>query len=69
MCCSLLKVEKLLENSSVSQFELLRFKSCRESNCLFSPPLLSQVSVPHEVLFCVLFGGIIYQRDMLKTLC
>ena len=35
MCCNLLKVEKLPKSSSVSQFELLRFQSYRESNYLF----------------------------------
>ena len=59
MCSILLKVEKLPESSSVSQFELLTFKSYRENNFLVYPGIAFSSFVQHmEVLFCVLFSRV-----------
>ena len=68
ICCSLLKAEKPPESSPVCQFEFLRFKNYRESNNLFYTSTAFSHFVQHmEVLFHLLFGGIMYQKDLLKT--
>ena len=69
-CHDLLMIEKLPEPSSVSQYELLRFKTYREMNCLVNPSIVfSDFVQSTEDLFCALFGGEIYEKDLLKTLC
>ena len=63
-------IEKLLEPSSDSQYELLRFKTYREMNCLVDQSIVfSDFVLSIEDLFHVLFGGVIYEKNLLKTLC
>ena len=69
-CYDLLMIEKLPEPNSVSQYELLRFKTYREINCLVYPSIVFSDFVQSiEDLFCALFGGVMYEKDLPKTLC
>ena len=69
-CHDLLMIEKLPEPSSVSQYKLPRFKTYREMNCLVYPSIVFSDFVQSiEDLFCALLGGVMYEKDLLKTLC
>ena len=67
-CHDLLMIEKFPEPSSVSQYELLRFKTFNKLPCISRHCLLRLVQ-SIEDLFCALFGGVMYEKDLLKTLC
>ena len=69
-CSDLLKVDNLPETSPVSHYELLRFKTYKETHCLIYPSIaFSNFVQTMETLFCSIFGGVMHQNYLLKTLC
>ena len=69
-CHDLLMIEKLPDPSSVSQYELLRFKTYREMSCLVYPSnVFSDFVHRIENLFFAMFGGVMYEKDLIKMLC
>ena len=69
-CHDLLMIGKLPEPSSVSQYELPRFKTYREINYLVYPSIVFSDFVQSiEDMFYTLFGGVMYEKDLLKILC
>ena len=64
------QVETLPETSPVSHYELLRFKTFKETNCLVYPSATFANFVQTlETTFGCIFGGVIHMNDLLKTLC
>ena len=69
-CSDLLKVDNLPETSPVSQYELLRFKTYKETHCLIYPSItFSNFVQTMEMLFCSICGGVMHHSDLLKALC
>ena len=69
-CHDLLKVDNLSGTSPVSQYEPLRFKTYKEIHCLIYPSIsFSNFVQTMETLFCSIFGGVMHQNNLLKTLC
>ena len=58
------------ESSPTSQYELLRSKTYKDTGALIYPTTEFANFVQNmEDLFCALFGGVMYEKDVLKTLC
>ena len=63
----LLKVENLPKISHVTQYELLRFKTYKETHCLIYQSIgFSNFVLTMETFFCSIFGGVIHQNDLLR---
>ena len=69
-CHDRLLYDTLPEPSSASEYELLRSKTYKDMGALIYPTnVFSNFVQNMEDLFCALFGGIMYEKDVLKTLC
>ena len=69
-CHETLLYDTLPEPSPVSEYELIRSKTYKDSGALIYPSTIFSHFVQNmEDLFCALFGGIMYEKDVLKTLC
>ena len=69
-CRETLLYDTLPEPSPVSEYELIRSKTYKDSGALIYPSTIFSHFVQNlEDLFCALFGGIMYEKDVLKKLC
>ena len=69
-CHETLLYDPLPEPSPVSEYEIIRSKTYKDSRALIYPSTIFSHFVQNlEDLFCALFGGIMYEKDVLKTLC
>ena len=69
-CNDLLKVGNLPETSPFAQYECLRFKTYKETQCLIYPSIaFSNFVQTIETVFYSIFGGVMHQNDLCKTLC
>ena len=69
-CHDRLLIDTLPEPSPMSQYELLRNKTYKDTGALIYPSAVFSKFVQNmEDLFCALFAGIMYDKDVLKTLC
>ena len=68
-CHDRLLIDTLPEPSPMSQYELLRNKTYKDNGALIYPSAVFSKFVQNmEDLFCALFAGIMYDKDVLKTL-
>ena len=68
-CFQMFQVQTLLETSHMSQCELLRFKTFKETNCLVYPSVAFANFVQTLETFGCIFGVVMHMSDFLKTLC
>ena len=68
-CKQYFEVQNMPQSSPTSQYELVRFKRYWDRKCLTYPSVAFSSFVQNiDPIFCAIFGGVMYQGELLKTL-
>ena len=69
-CAQLFKLESVPESSPVSDYEFIRCKTYKDTSHLLLPSTeFTGFIQTLEAIFCSIFGGVMYMKDVLQLLC